>query len=401
MAVVNEHGASATTLQEYLERLRAAYREIDPDWNLEPESPDGLALAIWAELLANLDEAVLHAYQSVDPLTAIGQQLDRIAQFAGLTRQAATPSTATVTFTGTNGTLIPAGTQIRNSQTDTLWTTDGDVTISDGTATVGVTCTTPGPEPAAVGTLSIIATPVGGVQSVTNTAAASLGRSEEGDDAFRVRRYESVALPGSNQVDSLYAAIGNVDGVKQVRIYENEEDAPDANGVAGHSLAIFVDGGDDADVLKAIASRKNPGTGLNRYATFPNKVNDDTTTPAGQPVNITFFRPELITVYCHIKIANESLSEQDKQRIRQAVIDYSLSGFTAPVEGFNRRGIRIGEAVAAGRFYTPVNRIVGESGYVEEILLGLSEHDISATTLPMAFNQLGVLSADTIIVEYI
>src|SRR5690606_25153527 len=239
MAVVNEHGATATTLNEYLEQIRQAHLAIDPDWNIEPESPDGLRIAIEAELLANLDEAVLHAYQSVDPLTAIGQQLNRIAQFAGLTRQAATPSTATVTFTGTNGTLIPAGTQIRNSQTDTLWTTDGDVTISDGTATVGVTCTTPGPEPAAVGTLSIIATPVGGVQSVTNTAAASLGRSEEGDDAFRVRRYESVALPGSNQVDNLYAAIGNVDGVKQVRIYENEEDAPDANGVAGHSLAIF------------------------------------------------------------------------------------------------------------------------------------------------------------------
>src|SRR5690606_1359020 len=165
MAVVNEHGATATTLNEYLEQIRQAHLAIDPDWNIEPESPDGLRIAIEAELLANLDEAVLHAYQSVDPLTAIGQQLNRIAQFAGLTRQAATPSTATVTFTGANGTLIPAGTQIRNSQTDTIWTTDGDVTISDGTATVGVTCTKPGPEPAAVGTLSIIATPVGGVQS--------------------------------------------------------------------------------------------------------------------------------------------------------------------------------------------------------------------------------------------
>src|SRR5690625_3510044 len=107
MATINEHGATAITLAEYMERLRAAYLAIDPDWNIEPESPDGQKLAIDAELLANLDEAVIHAYHSVDPNSAVGQQLDRIAQFAAITRQAATPSTAIVTFQGVEGAQIP------------------------------------------------------------------------------------------------------------------------------------------------------------------------------------------------------------------------------------------------------------------------------------------------------
>lgn len=400
MAGITAEGVTGTSLSEYLAAMRARYLDIDDAWNINPESPDGLQIAAWCEALANLDEQVTLAYQSCDPQSAIGQQLDRIAMFAGLTRQAATFSTAIVSFAGVNGTVIPAGTRIRNKATDTLWATNGAVTIVGGSASVGVTCITKGANTASPGDLSIIATPVGGLQSVTNLAAASLGLDEERDEAFRARRNASVALPGSNQIDNLYAAIGNVDGVKQVKVFENYEDAPDADGVAGHSVAIFVDGGSDADVLKAIASRKNPGTGLNRDSSFPNKITGDTTTPLGQPVNITFFRPELVTVYVNVQIASSTLSEQDKQRIKAEMVAYSLLGFQSQ-SGFNREGYRIGENVAAGRLYTPANFIVAGNGYVQSILLGFSAGAINAQVLPLEFNQLGVLDTANITVEYV
>ncbi len=401
MADITAAGVTGTPLSAYLTAMRERYLAIDDDWNISPESPDGLQIAAWCETLANLDEQVTFAYQSVDPQSAIGQQLDRIAMFAGINRQAATFSTATVTFTGVSGTVIPAGTQVRNRATDTLWRTNGAVSVSGGSASVGVTAITAGAVTASPGDLSIIATPVGGIQSVTNAAAASLGLEQESDPAFRVRRNNSVALPGSNQVDSLYAVIGNVDGVKQVRIFENDESANDSNGVAGHSLAIFVDGGADAEILLAIASRKNPGVGLNRDNTFPNKVNADTTTPKGQPVNITFYRPELVTVYVRVQIAGTGLSEADKTTIVQEMIDYSLLGFQAASTGFTREGYRIGEAVSAGRLYTPVNFIVAGNGYVQSIELGLDALTINSQVLPMAFNQLGVIDADNITVEYV
>lgn len=400
MAEITAAGVTGTSLSEYLTAMRARYLDIDDAWNINPESPDGLAIAAWCETLANLDEQVTFAYQSVDPQSAIGQQLDRIAMFAGLSRQDSTFSTATVSFTGVDGTVIPAGTRIRNKATDTLWSADGEVTIAGGVASVGVTCIEAGAATASPGDLSVIATPVGGLQSVTNLAAASLGLDEERDEAFRARRNASVALPGSNQVDNLYAAIGNVDGVKQVKVFENSEDAPDADGVAGHSVAIFVDGGSDEDVLKAIASRKNPGCGLNRDSAFPNKITADTTTPKGQPVNITFFRPELITVYALVQIASSTLSEQDKVRIKNDMVGYSLLGFKSQ-SGFNREGFRIGENVAAGRLYTPVNFIVAGNGYVQSITLGFDPGTIDSQVLPLAFNQLGALDAANITVEYV
>ena len=400
MAEINAAGVTGKSLAEYLADMQSRYLDIDSGWNIGAETPDGLQIAAWCETLANLDEQVTFAYQSVDPQSAIGQQLDRIAMFAGLFRQDATFSTATVSFTGVDGTVVPAGTQIRNKATDTLWATDGEVTLSGGVGSVGVTCTEAGAATASPGDLSIIATPVGGLQSVTNLAAASLGLDEEADDAFRSRRNASVALPGSNQIDNIYAAVGNVDGVKQVKVFENSEDTTDADGVAGHSVAIFVDGGSDEDVLKAIASRKNPGCGLNRDSAFPNKITADTTTPKGQPVSITFFRPELITVYALVQIASSTLSEQDKVRIKNEMVGYSLLGFKSQ-SGFNREGFRIGENVAAGRLYTPVNFIVAGNGYVQSIMLGFDAGAINSQALPLAFNQLGALDAANITVEYV
>ncbi len=401
MAEINAAGVKGKSLAEYLAEMQSRYLDIDSGWNIGQETPDGLQIAAWCETLANLDEQVTFAYQSVDPQSAVGQQLDRIAMFSGINRQAATFSTATVNFTGVNGTIVPAGTQIRNRSTDTLWATDGGVIISGGVASVGVTCLEPGASIGSPGDLSIIATPVGGLQSVTNVAAASLGQDEETDQALRVRRNDSVALPGSNQIDSLYAALGNVTGVKQVRIFENAEDTTDADGVTAHSMAILVDGGADADILRAIASRKNPGCGLNRDSAFPNKVNGDTTTPRGQPVNITFFRPELVTAYVHIQIADTTLSEADKSTIVDEVVAYSLLGFQSASSGFNREGFRIGENVAAGRLYTPVNYIVAGNGYVQSIQLGLDALTINSQVLAIAFNQLGVLDPENITVEYV
>lgn len=401
MAVVNEHGASATTLQEYLERLRAAYREIDPDWNLEPESPDGMALAIWSELLANLDEQVLNAYRSVDPNTAVGQQLDRIAFLTGVTRQRATHSTATVIFSGIDGTVIPAGTRVRNTQTDTLWATDGYATISGGTAAVGVTCLTAGAQPAAAGTLTVIATPVGGVQSVTNAAAASLGRDAESDTMLRVRRNLSVARPSNNQVGSIFAALADVEGVKRVRVYENAEPTTDANGLAPHSIAVIVDGGEEERIAREIADHKSPGVGLNAGSDFANKIQIETQTRRGNPLTVTFFRPVHVDVHVAVSVSGH-LRPGVEGDIKDAIIAYANATlFDTDGTGFDRTGFDIGDTIAAGKLYTPVNRVVADDGYTMSVKIGTESGDVTRDTLDPGFNGLGVFSRDNITVTIV
>ncbi|EPK7771296.1 baseplate J/gp47 family protein [Klebsiella oxytoca] len=401
MAEITQHGVTGKTLQEYKSEMEAAYLAIDSAWNIDPDTPDGLQIAAWSEQLANLDEEVVNAYHSVDPNAAMGQALNRIAAFAGIRRQAESYSTDTVQFAGDPLIEVPAGTRVRHRITGTLWQTDSSVvTDTTGAATIGVTCTTPGANGANPGTLTIIATPVARIQSVTNTTGASLGKAEESNNAFRYRRNQSVALPGNNQIDNIDAALKNLPGVKQVKIYENVDDDPDENGVYGHSMAIFVDGGEHDDIVLAIATHKNPGCGLNKKNVFPNKISVDTVTPKGQPLNVTYFRPSLVTMYVEVDIKTASLTEEDKEKIADALVDYTLVGFDETT-GFAKTGFRIGESIAAGRLYTPVNYFVAADEYVSDMRIGTSSGSVTQKVIQLKFNQLGVFSRDNVKVKYV
>lgn len=401
MATINEAGAAVKTLQSYLEDVRASYLGIDEGWNISPESPDGQAIAVWCELLALLDEGLIAAYRSVDPDTAVGQQLDRIARISGIERQDGTFSTATVEFSGTNGTVIPTGTEVRNTETDTIWETDSSVEISGGTATVGVTCTTVGPEPAATGDLSVIATPLSGVTSVTNNSPASLGRAVETDALFRVRRNNSVGAPGQNQVDSIFGGVANVDDVKHARVYENYTSTTDSNGLDSHSIAVFADGGAVDDVALAIANRKNPGTGLNAGNAFgANEVTADVETEENSPLTVTFFRPTLSDVYVDVEVTGE-LASGDEDEIKQAIVDYSLGElFGGSTDGFDKTGFGIGEIVPASKLYTPANRVIGSRGYVSSLTVGTTATPTGSTVDP-GFDGLAVLSTARIAITVV
>ncbi len=401
MAEITKYGVTGKTLQEYKDEVSEKYLAIDSAWNIDPESPDGMAIAVWSELLANLDEEVVNSYHSVDPNSAIGQQLDRIAAFAGIQRQPESFSTDVVEFEGDGLIEVPAGTKVRHRVTGTVWATDTAViTDTSGRASVSVTCTSAGAQGANPGTLTIIATPVARIRAVTNTQGASLGKAEESNNAFRVRRTYSVALPGNNQIDNIKAALDNVTGVKQSLVHENVESETDEHGVYGHSMVIFIDGGETNDIVLAMATHKNPGCGLNRYNTFPNKISVDTFTPKGQPVNITFYRPEYVAIYVQVDIKTSTLGEDEKALIKAAIVDYTLVGFDETT-GFAKQGFRIGEALAAGRLYTPTNYFVGGDDYVSNISIGTRESDITKSVIPVTFNQLGVFSVENIKINYV
>lgn len=398
MSEITQQGITQKTLQQYLSDIKQALLDIDPDWNIDPESPDGLKSAIDAEMFANLDEQLVKAYQSIDPFSAAGQALFRIGAISGTVRKEATFSTADLQFTGTNGVVIPQGTEVLNVVTDTVWATNNDVTIAGGTALVNATCQTSGAEPADVGDLSSISSPIGGVTSVTNPSAASIGADEESEEAFRIRRNNSVAKPGNNLVDSMFAEVASVDGVKHVKIIENFEDIADANGVEPHSLAVFVDGGSNADVAAAMAASKAPGAGLNANNSYQNKVQTQTNTPGGNEFVATFYRPVLSTIYIDVSVSGSP----DVDALKQAIVDYAAGTlFDSEGLGFDRSGFGIGEVVAAGKLFTPANSIVGSSGYVTSILIGDDALDINYGTVDPGFNGLGVFDVNNITVTSI
>ncbi|HCT5962039.1 TPA: hypothetical protein OT231_005361, partial [Klebsiella pneumoniae] len=89
-----------------------------------------------------------------------------------------------------------------------------------------------------------INTPTRGWVSVTNPQAATVGVAAETNDELRVRQSQSVALPSLTPFEAVDGAIANISGVTRHKLYENDTDTTDANGLPPRSIAAIVEGGD-------------------------------------------------------------------------------------------------------------------------------------------------------------
>jgi uncharacterized phage protein gp47/JayE len=397
MAELTPAGYVIKTGSEWFIQERDLYLAIDPNWNLDPSTPDGLKLASDAEIWTNLDEQAYAAYNSKDPNAAGGVELDKLLILTtGRPRNEGTPSNVVLTVTGINGTNIPQGSIAESTENGSTWQTDAVVTIGiSGTATVNASAVLVGDTQASVGVITRIKTPIGGWQSVTNLTVATPGTNSETDPEARERRNRSVALPGNNQLDNMISALLSTEGVRRVSIPENDTNVTDANGLPPHSIAPIVDGGTDEDVALSIYLKKNPGVTLH-------PVNAPVVVPVVSPVtgnskDITFSRPDYIDVIVEVQIVNDgSLPANAAQLVKDAILDYVGGDLLDPSCGFNQLGFDIGEDVPISRMYTPVNSVIGKYGnsYVQ-----LLELNALAANVAIAFNELARFTEVNIVVS--
>lgn len=399
MPKVTAQGIQIDSLQDIKKRLETAHRAIDPAWPLDPSTPDGNKLVVDAEIWSSLNEGLLAAYHALDPDRAPRSALVGIGRISGVNPQDASPSTAIVSCFGVPGTFIPQGTLVRSIEDGTLWATNNSIVLDKFEVDVVVTCQITGAVTASAGSISEIVNVIGGWSSVTNKASASAGYNEESTKDFRIRRRKSVALPAANQMDSMYARLANTDDVRFVHVYENYESATDSLGLHGHSIAIYVEGGTNEDVAKSIAADNNVGCGMNKFTDLKGiKLTVDTFTPKGRPTEVTFFRPNHVDVFVKVKMRGGSSASED--RVRAAIISYANGELISEdTEGFDKTGFEIGEDVPPGLLYTPCNKTIGETGFVESITIGRSEGSLSGSPLTIDYFELPIFNTKNIQVE--
>jgi uncharacterized phage protein gp47/JayE len=97
-----------------------------------PDSLFGLLIDTFAERETAVWEQTEAVYYGMYPSSASGLQLDRAVSFAGVFRLRALQSSVDLVLYGAPGTVVPAGSQVRNPTTSTLWQLDTDVTIGVG-----------------------------------------------------------------------------------------------------------------------------------------------------------------------------------------------------------------------------------------------------------------------------
>lgn len=125
-----------------------------------------------------------------------GEYIDKNAAQVGMVRAAGKKATVAVTFTGTDGTYIPAGTSLYASEIGLQYLTTEDAAITDGTATVQAEAAEIGADynlPA--GYITSMYVNVAGVLTVRNNEAATGGVDEENDADFYARYHQRRTLP--------------------------------------------------------------------------------------------------------------------------------------------------------------------------------------------------------------
>lgn len=393
MASLTSTGYVLQTQNDWFAQERQFYLDIDPLWNLDPSTPDGLKMAHDSEIFYALDETLQQAYNSKDPNKAKGNDLDIVCSLTGTIRSGGSRSSVQLTLTATPGTLIQAGNRFESVTTGSRWTTDQAVTADSlGSATVNATCTVVGPTQADAGTITRIVDVVAGLASVTNAAPATPGTEGQRDEQLRVTRATAVGKPGNNQIDSMIGELFGVDGVRRVKVYENDTDSNAVSidnpyGLPKNSIAPIIDGGTDDDVAMAIYVKKNPGTRLYQAGTPFQVLVTSPKYPTNQKL-IRASRPIYVDMLAVIHVVNDgSLPPNADQLIKEAMMEYAAGDLIPADVGFKIDGFDIGEAVPFSTIFTPVNKVIGSYGdsYVD---LPSSSLNGGQANVAIAYNQM-------------
>lgn len=239
-----------------------------------------------------------------------------------------------------------------------------------------VIATVAGPITAEANTLTAIRTPQLGWDSVTNPIAASAGRSLETDEELRLRFRETKFERASNILEALYSALINLEGVEEVRIYENDTDATNAFGVPPHSFMPIVLGGVSSEIANSIW--ENKPMGIRSFGNTVVNIFDS----QGFSHAIGFNRPDPVPIYITINLTTDSnFPATGPDDIKSNLVSY-----------FDNLGI--GDDVIYSRLYTPINLTPGHQ--IDSMFIGTSPNPTGTANIVINFGQLATLSSANI-----
>lgn len=374
---ISATGISTPTYSDILASLKASFKLIyGNDAYLEPDSQDGQWLAILALAQSDTNNAIVAAYNSYSPQTAVGVGLSQAVKLNYLTRLVATNSTVNLTIGGVAGATINNG--VATDATGNRWLLPSSVVIpSGGSIVVTATASVAGAINAAIGAVTGIATPTSGWQTVTNASAASAGNPVETDGQLRARQSLAPSVLSSSVVDAITAALQNLSGVSYAKVYENDTSSTDSNGIPPKSVAAVVVGGAAASVAQLIYDTKGPGTGTFGSTTI------STTDNYGLAHSVSFTVPTQVRITVSVTIkALSGYTSAIGTQLLQALSDYV-------------NGLGVGVGVFVVRLSLPAQLYGGSGSSAYElttVLAAAFPSSPSSADIPITFTQRATLS---------
>jgi uncharacterized phage protein gp47/JayE len=363
-----------------------------------PATPQGYLGENLTYYITNNNALIAYLMTQFDPQTAEGRWQDAIARIYFLTRKPPTATAVTCQLIGQPSSTLAAGAQATDGTY--IYELTGNVTFPAGGVVEGnFENLTKGNIPCPANTLNKISTAQFGWDAINNESAGVNGNDVESRYDFEIRREESVAVNSNGTLDAIRGAVFSVADVIDVYAYENPTSSSESVGVTGysvlpHSVYIAVVGGIDADIAKAIWTKKSGGCNTNGNTTVTVSDTGSGLIPA-PTYTIKFNRPTPLPIYFLVKIGNSPLLPTDYVAKIKASMISAFNGDDG------NGGVRIGSELYASRFYAGIVNISTNLKLVSVLMSTSSSGTPSLSEISVGIDQIPTIDAAHITVTLV
>lgn len=262
-------GYETRTLAEIVEAVQDELRaRISDKLDLSERTALGNCVQIFCDHLSQVEQVASEAYAAFSVDDASDDRLVALGLLIGVPRRGATKGLVTATVNLEASRSYAAGDLVAHVQdeADNRWV-NRDAVVSTTAADYEAvfeaeTAGAAGAAPA--GTLTVLAQPVDGWNTITNALDATEGTDIEAIEDLRLRMQLAVSSGGSKTRGAIRAKIVQLDGVIAAEVFENTTSVTDGDGLPPHSIRVSVwDGSpaaaDDDEIAQAIFDHKAEG----------------------------------------------------------------------------------------------------------------------------------------------
>lgn len=403
-------GVIVPDTENILTDVQNEWKEIfGANLSVEPETPQGRIIEMIARQRIFTLQMAAATSNMLNLEKAYGFVLDDIGSLFQIQRKSATYTTTQITMSGVANTVIPIGTQLRSDE-GYLFVNDYEYVIGGSGSTTGAfRAEESGVIPAEVGTITTIVSSVPGLEAVINNANATSGQEQESDEEFRNRIKASLMINSTSALTAIKSAVANVDGVIQVKGYENPTETDSILNtifrIPAHSIGIIVDYNEtDPEtqpvghaIAESIYKKKTLGAG---YITAETSAADDylktigyTDEYEGETHEVVFAKPIDHQVYCTITVKRQNYSGGDLERdVKNAVAQF-LSGNNPEVDR-----VGIGETLSPFEIAAAVSSAIPDI-FISAVTIGNSAGSQSTNVIVLGEAERLVINPEDITVN--
>jgi hypothetical protein len=384
---------------------------ISPSLDLQPTDPIGQINGIVADEAFALWQVGLALYDGMDPDEAVDDQLTGLALITGTVRAPSTKTQVIAVDVNVDTGTYPAGTMfasVQGTNNVSLFVNKSDVVNAGATTTIDADfeAVNAGPVQCLAGTLTVIAQPLSGWNSVTNPADGVIGSNIETDSALRIRREEELSAAGATTASAIKADVliqmqppTTTAVTASCTVLYNDSDATDSDGLPAHSVEVIArsvgaTSGDDTLLATLILNQKAAGIGT--YS--GNGTYKDVTDSQENVERVYYTRPTDVplTVVITVLIDSRFYPSNGDDLVKAALVLYANgpNGF----DGEYQPGVDVYlNSLKSSVFVIPALPGSGVEGVVDVTAFTVNA---GTSTIPISVREVATLSTGDITVNH-